>query len=224
MYIFRRPIFQSIKTILSVMALLVCTSILTGCDIHKETDVVYRGPNPTKKMIDRLKAMGIRSIVSVRNNPSERKEKYTEQKGMKWFSVKTSVMHSPKEEDIRRFLSIVNNPANQPVYVCCVGGIDRSKFYITAYKIAVLGADPNDAVSHMDGSTWHKLWPGFRYYVDILKAGAKDKYGWRPWMTPETVNAKEGEAPAPAKKSPETGLNDTSTDSDETSIVGMPSR
>ncbi|MBX9952559.1 MAG: hypothetical protein K2Y39_25525 [Candidatus Obscuribacterales bacterium] len=206
MYISNRPNSKSMKAILSVMFLLVCTCFLAGCNIHQETDVVYRGPAPTIKVIDRLKSMGIKSIVSVRNRPTQKKQEYAEKIGMKWFAVKTSVMHSPKEEDIRKFLSIVNNPENQPVYVCCMGGIDRSRFYITAYKIAVLNHDPQDAVSHMDGSTWHKLWPGFRYYVDILKAGAKDKYGWKPWMTPETVNAEntkeENAAPATGKSPP----------------------
>jgi protein tyrosine phosphatase (PTP) superfamily phosphohydrolase (DUF442 family) len=200
------------------LALLVCSSVLSGCDIHQETDVVYRGPAPTIKVIDRLKAMGIKSIVSVRNRPSEKKQEYAEKIGLKWFAVKTSVMHSPKEEDIRRFLSIVNNPENQPVYVCCLGGVDRSKFYVTAYKIAVLDHDAHEAVSHMSGSTWHKLWPGFRYYVDILKAGAKDKYGWKPWMTPDTVNATEDAPSVPGKKQPETAASETS------SIEGMPSR
>jgi protein tyrosine phosphatase (PTP) superfamily phosphohydrolase (DUF442 family) len=219
LYIFLRPTLKSIRTILSVMTLLVCTCVLTGCDVHKETDVVYRGPAPTKKMLDRLKLMGIKSVVSVRNNPTEKKQAYAEKIGLKWFAVKTSVMHSPKEQDIRRFLSIVNDPNNQPVYVCCMGGIDRSRFYITAYRIAVLGADPENAVANMDGSTWHKLWPGFRYYVDILKAGAKDKYGWKPWMTPETINASQQEVePSHEKKSMVTAPSETSA------FEGMPSR
>jgi hypothetical protein len=115
-------------------------------------------------------------------------------------------MHSPKEEDIRKFINMVNNPENHPVYVCCVGGRDRSVFYVTAYKIAVEGADPEEAVAHMDGSTWHKLWPGFRYYVDILRAGAKDKYGWKP----EAINASESE-PATEKKSPTTVQSEASS-------------
>lgn len=141
---------------------------------------MWRGPNPSIKTLDKLKAMGIKTVISVRNNPSEKKQAYAEKIGLKWMTVKTSVMKSPKLEDIRKFITMVNNPENQPVYVCCVGGRDRSVFYATAYKIAVMGADPHEVVKRMDGSTWHKLWPGFRYYVKILLAGAKDKYGWSP--------------------------------------------
>ena len=180
MYVSFRPIFKSVKSIVSVMILLVFASVLTGCNFKQENAFLYRGPAPTVKRLKELKAMGIKTIISVRNNPSERKAKFAESIGLKWMTVKTSVMHSPKQEDIRKFITKVSNPENQPVYVCCVGGRDRSVFYVTAYKIAAEGADPNTAVADMDGSTWYKLWPGFRYYVDILKAGAKDKYGWRP--------------------------------------------
>jgi len=162
------------------MILLMFCSVLTGCKMHQETAFMWRGPNPTIKTLDKLKAMGIKTVISVRNNPSEKKRAYAEKIGLKWMTVKTSVMKSPKLEDIRKFITMVNNPENQPVYVCCVGGRDRSVFYATAYKIAVMGADPHDAVKNMEGSTWHKLWPGFRYYVGILLAGAKDKYGWAP--------------------------------------------
>ncbi|MBA3994780.1 MAG: hypothetical protein C0469_14775 [Cyanobacteria bacterium DS2.3.42] len=178
---------MSFKSIVAVMVFLVLTSVLTGCNFKQENAFLYRGPAPTIKRLNELKAMGIKTIVSVRNNPNPKKAAYAEKIGLKWMTVKTSVMRSPKEEDIRKFINIVSNPANQPVYVCCVGGRDRSVFYVTAYKIAVEGADPEEAVAHMEGSTWHKLWPGFRYYVDILKAGAKDKYGWKP----EVVEATE---------------------------------
>ncbi len=187
MYISTRPFFKSIESIVAVMVFLVFTSVLTGCNFKQENAFLYRGPSPSIKRLDELKAMGIKTIISVRNNPKPKKAAYAERIGLKWMTVKTSVMHSPKEEDIRKFINMANNSANHPVYVCCVGGRDRSVFYVTAYKIAVEGADPDEAVSHLEGSTWHKLWPGFRYYVDILRGGARDKYGWRP----EVTNASE---------------------------------
>ncbi len=187
------------------MVFLVFTSVLTGCNFKQENAFLYRGPSPSIKRLDELKAMGIKTIISVRNNPKPKKAAYAERIGLKWMTVKTSVMHSPKEEDICKFINMVNNPANHPVYVCCVGGRDRSVFYVTAYKIAVEGADPDEAVAHMDGSTWHKLWPGFRYYVDILRGGARDKYGWRP----EVTDAREPQ-PTQEKKLPVTVQSEAS--------------
>ena len=197
MYISTRPYLKSVKSIVAVLVFIVLTSVLTGCNFKQENAFLYRGPAPSIKRLNELKAMGIKTIVSVRNNPNPKKAAYAEKIGLRWMTVKTSVMHSPKEADIRKFLNIVTNPENHPVYVCCVGGRDRSVFYVTAYKIAVEGADPDEALAHMDGSTWHKLWPGFRYYVDILKAGAKDRYGW----TPQELNAADT-APAIEKRPP----------------------
>ncbi len=206
MYISRRPTLKTLKSIVSVMVLLVFTSVLSGCNFKQENAFLYRGPSPSMKRLKELKAMGIKTIISVRNNPSEKKAAFAEKIGMKWMTVKTSVMHSPKQEDIRKFISLVMKPENRPIYVCCVGGRDRSVFYVTAYKIAVEGADPDEAVADMDGSTWHKLWPGFRYYVDILKAGAQDKYGWKP----DVVNTAETE-PDKEKRLPETLPSETSS-------------
>lgn len=195
MHILCRPFQKSAQTIISLVVVLVFTSALTGCKFKQENAFLYRGPAPSMKRLRELKAMGIKTVVSVRNDPSKRKAAYAEKIGLKWMTVKTSVMHSPKEQDIRKFINIVNNPANQPIYVCCVGGRDRSVFYVTAYKIAVEGADPEKLLENLEGSTWHKLWPGFRYYVDILRNGAKSKYGW----TPQIMNASEGE---PAEEEP----------------------
>lgn len=195
MHIFRHHVVVSTKNIIAVMLLMVLSVSLSACNFQKETDILYRGPNPSMKRLDELKAMGIKTIISVRNNPSEKKEAYAKKIGLKWLTVKTSVMKSPKLEDIRRFITMVNTPENQPVYVCCVGGRDRSVFYATAYKIAVLGADPEESVKQMKGSTWHKLWPGFRYYREILLSGAADKYGWRP--DGESINAAQ---PSPANE------------------------
>ena len=168
------------RTALSTLVVIAASAALTSCNYKKESETLYRGPSPSLKRLKELKEMGIKTIVSVRNNPTPRKAEYAKKIGLKFLTVKTSVLHSPTVEDVRRFITIVNDPANQPVYVCCVGGRDRTLFYVTAYKIAVEGADAQKSVAVMDDGRWHRWWPGFRHYVEILLDGAEDKYGWKP--------------------------------------------
>jgi len=215
LHISTRRFVKLLKTITMSVVFTIFCATLTGCKMHQENAWLWRGPNPSMKKLDELKAMGIKTIISVRNNPSEKKEAYAEKIGMNWMTVKTSVMKSPKEEDIQRFLTMVSDPANRPIYVCCVGGRDRSVFYVTAYKIAVEGADPKEAVAHMDGSTWHKLWPGFRYYVDILLSGAKDKYGWRPGMMTTQAAQAPSEKSVPAHRESDRADSDDDEDDDQ---------
>ncbi len=144
LYISSRPFIKSIKSIVAVMVCLVLTSVLTGCNFKQENAFLYRGPAPSNKRLNELKAMGIETIVSVRNNPSPKKAAYAEKIGLKWMTVKTSSCIPRKKKISASFMTIVNNPANHPVYVCCVGGRDRSVFcHVTAYKIAIEGADPD---------------------------------------------------------------------------------
>ncbi len=152
------------------------TLILAGCNFKQESAVLYRGPSPSLKRLDELKAMGIKTIISVRKNPTPKKVEYSKKIGLNFFHVRTSVFETPSREAIQKFISIANNPKYQPVYVCCVGGKDRTAFYVNAYQIA-LGKDPELALADMKKGRWRRWWPWFHEYDDVLRAGAKDGFG-----------------------------------------------
>jgi protein-tyrosine phosphatase len=50
----------------------------------------------------------------------------TEQSGMRYVQIPMTTHQEPTNAQIAQFLSIVNDPASQPVYVHCVGGKHRT--------------------------------------------------------------------------------------------------
>lgn len=149
---------------------------VAGCNFKQESATLYRGPSPSFKRMDELKAMGIKTIISVRKNPTPKKVEYAKKIGLNFFHVKTSVFETPSRQSIQKFINLANDPKYQPIYACCVGGKDRTAFYVNAYQIA-LGKDPEQALADMKKGRWRRWWPWFHEYDDVLREGGKDGFG-----------------------------------------------
>lgn len=134
---------------------------------------LYWGAIRSKQDVDRLKSIGVKSIINVRTNPKTLEGAYARSLGMKYFHIRTGVVKPPTMAMVREFLKIVCDPANLPAYVGCQGGRDRTAFYVAAYKIARQGVPATKAASWMSqqGLQGRKLrmwWPTFRRYDDVL--------------------------------------------------------
>lgn len=51
----------------------------------------------------------------------------------------------PSSDDLKTFLGIVSNPANQPVLVHCAQGVRRTGMFVAAYQESVLHQSPTQA-------------------------------------------------------------------------------
>ena len=51
----------------------------------------------------------------------------------------------PTSEDLKTFIAIVSNPANQPVLVHCAQGVRRTGMFVAAYQESVLHETPDQA-------------------------------------------------------------------------------
>jgi protein tyrosine/serine phosphatase len=97
----------------------------------------------------------------------------------------------PTAGQLAEFLKIVNGPANQPVYVHCVGGRHRTGVMTAAYRMTEAGWTANQAFKEMKQ---------YNFGADFLHAEFKEfVYGYRP----EVVHA--AASPAIATTSKATG-------------------
>lgn len=107
---------------------------------------LYRSGQPTIEGLRNLKAMGIKTIINLRDFHSDREEvlaagMYYERIHMKaWF---------PLEDVAVRFLKIVTDPTRTPVLVHCWLRSDRSGTMIAIYRIAVQGWSKEAAIQEM---------------------------------------------------------------------------
>jgi len=93
------------------------------------TDFYYRGGQPDDSGLKILAGKGIRTIVDLRGEDKTRgdHERETAQAlGMQYISLPLSAIHAPSDDQVEKFLSIVHTASNQPVFVHCRRGSDRT--------------------------------------------------------------------------------------------------
>jgi tyrosine-protein phosphatase SIW14 len=128
----------------------------------KVSEQLYRGAQPTQEGFAELKKMGIKTIVNLRAFHSDEKEI----KGLGLRYVKISFKPwRPEEEDVLKFLKVVADPKNQPVFVHCQHGADRTGTMVVIYRAAVQGWDIKDAMEELPGFGFHEVWSDLKDYL-----------------------------------------------------------
>jgi protein tyrosine/serine phosphatase len=96
----------------------------------------YRGAQPVGQDFAELAKLGIKTMIDLTNGDGDSNEqRLAESAGMKFVNIAMSTRVVPTVEQITMFLSIVNDPAQQPVYVHCVGGRHRTGVMTAIYRM-----------------------------------------------------------------------------------------
>ena len=98
---------------------------------------LYRGAQPTEEGIKRLAKMGVKTIINLRGDEEKAKneELWAKNNGIKFINVNLSNWFKPKTEDIESIIKDINATGNQPVFVHCQRGADRTGTVIAIYRI-----------------------------------------------------------------------------------------
>ena len=131
---------------LSLLFLLFFADLTPGQETFKEKGLfnfsqvnssLYRGAQPTESGVKELAKMGVKTIIDLRGEDklSEKEEIWAKNADVKFISVNLSNWLKPKTEDIERIVKEINAPENQPVFVHCQRGADRTGTVVAIYRI-----------------------------------------------------------------------------------------
>ena len=95
----------------------------------------YRGAQPEKGDYEDLAAMGVKMIIDLQREGDSGEQKMVEAAGMKFARIPMSDKESPAPEQVAQFLKLVNDPANQPVFIHCKGGRHRTGAMTAVYRM-----------------------------------------------------------------------------------------
>ena len=99
-------------------------------------DRYYRGALPAARDFADLARLGVKATIDLTGSDgNETEQRLAEAAGMKFFKIAMNTRVVPTAEQIATFLGIVNDPANQPVYVHCVGGKHRTGVMTAIYRM-----------------------------------------------------------------------------------------
>ena len=79
----------------------------------------FRGAQPKDQDYQDLATMGVKTIIDLRDDSERNEAQLVEDAGMKYVHIGMKDDARPADAQVQGFLKIVNNPANQPIFVHC---------------------------------------------------------------------------------------------------------
>jgi protein tyrosine/serine phosphatase len=136
-------------------------------NFHKVSDRLYRGAQPLEGGIRKLADLGVKTVINLRG-PDERgraEQLETASAGLRYFSIPMPGLSAPSDEQVARAMAIINDPNNQPVFIHCKRGSDRTGTITAIYRISREGwtADRAIAEARRNGMSWAEF--GMRSYI-----------------------------------------------------------
>ena len=116
-------------------------------NFHKISETFYRGGQPKDAGFEELKKLGVATVIDLRDDDENAlKEKaMVEKAGMRFINKPLGNWNRPNLNEINDILKEINASANQPVFVHCKRGKDRTGTVIAVYRMTHDGWDAKQA-------------------------------------------------------------------------------
>ena len=121
--------------------------------------VLYRdGNRDLREFKHALTLSGARTVISLiddkelsdPNKPQFLQEtNYCTTAGIQYIRIPVPLGGWPSSDDLKTFIAVVSNPANQPVLVHCAQGVRRTGMFAAAYQMSVLHESPDQAAAEI---------------------------------------------------------------------------
>ena len=133
----------------------------------KMDDRFYRGAQPLPDDYQALKDLGIKTVIDLREDPTDYEKSKVEALGMKYINLPMSGWKYPKEKLVDEFLKIVNDEETGAFYLHCKAGIHRTGVLGAVYRFTEYGWDYDKAYKEMKNYnfTWWMVHGMLKSYV-----------------------------------------------------------
>jgi protein tyrosine/serine phosphatase len=109
----------------------------------------FRGAQPGEGDFKALAALGIKTIIDLRDDPTSYEKRDAEAAGMRYVNIPMSDSSRPRDEQIAQFLKLVDDPATGHFYVHCAGGRHRTGVMGAVYRMTHDGWNFDQAYKEM---------------------------------------------------------------------------
>lgn len=118
----------------------------------------YRGAQPDRDDYTAMAALGIKTVIDLRDDPTDYEKAGAEAAGMKYVNIPMSDKRKPSNDQIEAFLVIAKDETNLPVYVHCVGGRHRTGLIGAIYRFNQYDWDFAQAYKEMKNYDYYSRW------------------------------------------------------------------
>jgi tyrosine-protein phosphatase SIW14 len=110
-------------------------AVTTINNFGQVNDHIYRGGQPKDVEFRQLAVLGIKTVLDLRGDAEPDSKTEAEQAGLQYINLPLVPKRYPQADAATRFLEIVNDQANWPVFVHCAGGRHRTGAMVAVYRM-----------------------------------------------------------------------------------------
>ncbi|HZH33146.1 MAG TPA: tyrosine-protein phosphatase [Pyrinomonadaceae bacterium] len=118
----------------------------------------YRGAQPKMADYGSLAALGIKTVIDLRDDAKDYEKPAVEALGMRYVNIPMSDKHYPREEQIEAFLKLADDPATGAFYVHCAGGRHRTGVMGAVYRFTKYGWTYEQVYREMKDYDFYSRW------------------------------------------------------------------
>jgi protein tyrosine/serine phosphatase len=124
----------------------------------KMDDRFYRGAQPNEGDYKDLKALGVKTVIDLQDQPTSYEKRDVEALGLRYVNIPMSDSSYPKEEQILAFLKLVNDPSTGTFFAHCAGGRHRTGVVGAIYRFTVNHWTYDQAYAEMKDYDFYTRW------------------------------------------------------------------
>lgn len=137
---------------------------LPGLDnVGRISPSVYRGNQPKKEGYKTLREMGIRTVINLRSH--HREKDMVESAGIRYLEFPIGMLEKINKDEIKQIVRAMSDPYNQPVYVHCALGQDRTGIVVAAYRMDIDGWSLDEAEKEMQAFGFNDAWVHLKKFI-----------------------------------------------------------
>ena len=118
----------------------------------------YRGAQPKEEDYRSLAALGIKTVIDLRDDATTYEKPAVESLGMRYVNIPMSDKDYPREEQIQAFLKLANDPDTGAFYVHCAGGRHRTGVMGAVYRFTKYGWNYDQVYKEMKDYDFYTRW------------------------------------------------------------------
>ena len=155
-------------------------------NLYKVSDDLYRGARPTAEGFGELKKLAIKTVVNLEESNGDQAK--LAELGLAYEHIPMTAFFV-KDNEVVRFLRIVDAPGHAPIFVHCRRGADRTGLMCAIYRVAIQDWTKDEAIAEMTQGGF-RFNHGYQNIVNYIRDVDIDRIRQRAAPAPALVESR----------------------------------
>jgi protein tyrosine/serine phosphatase len=135
---------------------------------HQVGEKLFRGGQPREGGIDKLRDLGINTVINLRgaSDRTKAEEKEVRALGLNYFNVPLPNWARPQHTRVARILELINAPENGRVFIHCKDGVDRTGMIVAIFRMKRDGWSADQALAEAERTGMRRTQFWMRDYTE----------------------------------------------------------